>query len=374
MSISTPVWLNSAKTSCRLGTLIMLLSLYHAIVLAGQVTLSWDSNPEPNLGGYRLYYGQSSRNYTANIDVGNQTTYTQSGLEDGVTHYFAVTAYDATRTIESGFSNEASASGSALIEVGEIDINHEWQRVTFTQSFIDPIVLAKPLSFNGTDPALVRIRNIDATGFDIRLQEWDYLDGFHVLESISYLVMEYGRYTLEDGIQVEAGRFDTNHTSSFKTVTFNQTFQTTPVVLTSVSSFNGGDAVVTRIHDISNTNFQFQMQEQEANAQTHITETVSYIAWEISSGIVDNLAFEVNRTADVVTHNPYSISFQGLFADIPVFLADMQTRNGENSANLRWDYKDLFNVDVEVAEEQSMDSETEHTSEMVGYMLFSTLD
>jgi len=50
----------------------------------------------------------ASRNYSANTDVGKQTQYTVTGLEEGKIFYFAVTAYDNTRTIESGFSNEVS--------------------------------------------------------------------------------------------------------------------------------------------------------------------------------------------------------------------------------------------------------------------------
>jgi PKD repeat protein len=86
----------------------VVLFLYSVTVQAGQVTLAWDANTEPMLGGYKVYYGQASGNYTSDIDVGNQTTYTVAGLQDVGTYYFAVKAYDSARTIESGFSNEVS--------------------------------------------------------------------------------------------------------------------------------------------------------------------------------------------------------------------------------------------------------------------------
>ena len=155
MSISAPVWLNSAKTLCRLVALIILLSLHQAIALAGQVTLSWDSNTEPDLGGYRLYYGQSSRNYTANVDVGNQTTHTQSDLEDGVTYYFAVTAYDTNRTTESDFSNEVS------------------QTITPPPPALDADFSANPT--NGTAP--LEITFTDTSTGDISTWSWDFGDG-----------------------------------------------------------------------------------------------------------------------------------------------------------------------------------------------------
>jgi hypothetical protein len=74
-------------------------------VNAASVTLVWDPNGEPDISGYRLYYGKASATYESFIDVGNQTTYNFSDLEDGKAHYFAVTAYDILGH-ESEFSSE----------------------------------------------------------------------------------------------------------------------------------------------------------------------------------------------------------------------------------------------------------------------------
>ncbi len=83
---------------------------YSACVHAGQATLSWDANTESILGGYQLHYGQTSGNYTANVDVGNKTSHTLASLQDGVTYYFALKAHDTTGIIWSDFSNEVSAT------------------------------------------------------------------------------------------------------------------------------------------------------------------------------------------------------------------------------------------------------------------------
>jgi fibronectin type 3 domain-containing protein len=74
-----------------------------------QVTLAWDPNTEPQLAGYKVYFGTSTGVYTTTIDVQNVTTYTVTGLAPGQTYYFAVTAYDGSGD-ESGFSNEVSAA------------------------------------------------------------------------------------------------------------------------------------------------------------------------------------------------------------------------------------------------------------------------
>ena len=72
---------------------------------SAQVTLAWDPNTDPDLAGYKLYYGLLSDQYSYSVDVGNQTSYTLSNLPDGKTYYFAATAYDR-EGYESDFSNE----------------------------------------------------------------------------------------------------------------------------------------------------------------------------------------------------------------------------------------------------------------------------
>jgi len=72
-----------------------------------QVTLAWDQTSDAAAIGYRLYWGTESRQYALLADVGNATSEVVSNLQDGVTYYFAVTAYD-TRGNDSAYSNEVS--------------------------------------------------------------------------------------------------------------------------------------------------------------------------------------------------------------------------------------------------------------------------
>ncbi len=79
--------------------------------LLTQATLIWDPNNEPDLAGYKLYYGLSSGNYPYIVDVGNQTTYTLTDLEVGKTYYITATAYNAAG-LESDYSNEVVFNSS----------------------------------------------------------------------------------------------------------------------------------------------------------------------------------------------------------------------------------------------------------------------
>jgi hypothetical protein len=82
-------------------------------VALGAITLAWDANTQPQVAGYKLYYGTASNAYSDSADVGNPTpsagtvTYTLSGLTEGQTYFIAATVYDASR-LESALSAEVS--------------------------------------------------------------------------------------------------------------------------------------------------------------------------------------------------------------------------------------------------------------------------
>jgi PKD repeat protein len=94
------------------GALFSFVAMYLLMSLSGvasaaQTTLAWDANTQPEVAGYMLHYGTTSGNYAGTIDTGKVTQHTVTGLLDGQTYYFAVTAYDLGRA-QSAFSNEVS--------------------------------------------------------------------------------------------------------------------------------------------------------------------------------------------------------------------------------------------------------------------------
>lgn len=91
---------------------------------AGQVSLAWDASPSPEVTGYRLHYqlGSEALPFTGSgadqgnspVDVGNNLTTSLSGLADGQTYSFTVTAYDAAGN-ESPISNIISVQVPVLV-------------------------------------------------------------------------------------------------------------------------------------------------------------------------------------------------------------------------------------------------------------------
>ena len=80
----------------------------------GTISLAWDANSEPDVAGYRIYYGtnpgscaQHAELQVSNPASGTTVSYTLTGLTKGQTYFIAVTDYDTSNN-ESDFSNEVS--------------------------------------------------------------------------------------------------------------------------------------------------------------------------------------------------------------------------------------------------------------------------
>lgn len=234
----------------------------------------------------------------------------------------------------------------------------------------DRVVVAKPVSYNGTQPCHVRLRNVTAGDFEYKLEEWAYLDGTHTTATTNFVTVRPGDREIQlDGgstYRLKAGTVPVNHT--FSTVSLGSQFTAQPIVLSQSQTFNDSDPVVTRMRNISSTSFQVRLQEEEAKG-THTNETVGYIALQQGVGTVGGTDFEVQRTPQTLKDHWKRIDFSRSY-ESPRFVADLQTFHGSDTAELR--YRNLAGngVELKVEEEQSVDSETGHTTEAVGYAVF----
>ncbi|WP_254820943.1 right-handed parallel beta-helix repeat-containing protein [Haloglomus halophilum] len=267
---------------------------------------------------------------------------------------------------------ERTAGVSVPGEVGSATVEQaaagEWHGVGFERQHEDPVVVSKPLSDSYSDaaPAHVRLNDVSADGFDLKVEEWLYLDGDHRAETAHYLALAAGDYTVDD-LSVDVGRVRTNH--EFSGFSFDQSFDQRPLVFAQCQTYEGPDPVVTRLRNVTADGAEVMVQEEEGEEHGgyHNDETVGYIAIEPGTGTVDDQPFEVG-VADI--HEEWDrIEFEQDYED-PKFVAGIQTFHGPNTANLR--YRDLSasGVEVHVEEEQSQDEETLHRYERVGYAVF----
>ena len=110
---------------------------------------------------------------------------------------------ESSNDIETGHLNESlgymavapdveltDTLGDFLGETGTLNLTNAWTTVALSRQYSKPVVIFGGTSNNDTDPVTIRVRNVTENSFEVRLQEWNYQDGTHGTESVSYVVVE----------------------------------------------------------------------------------------------------------------------------------------------------------------------------------------
>lgn len=274
------------------------------------------------------------------------------------------TVASAPATVAISITGEsAPLGGDAIGQAGRATVvqtsKDEWHGVSFDAAIRDAVVVLGPVSFNGGDPLTTRVRNVTETGFEFQIDEWDYLDGTHVGESVGWLALSAGTHEFASGLTVVASTATVG--TGFASVTFGTELDN-PIVFAEVISGNESDAVTTRISSVTQDGFAVRLQEAEA-AGPHVPETVSWIAVEsLQAG-----GLEVLRSGVDVDHRGSNFDFNMAFGQAPVLIADMQTMFGVDTATLRLSGLDAGGFSTFVEEERSRDIETTHVPEAIGF-------
>jgi fibronectin type 3 domain-containing protein len=83
-----------------------------AATATASASFEWDPNTETDLAGYKIYQGSSSGQYGQPIATlaASSTSYEATGLQNGSTYFFVVTAFDTS-------GNEGSLSDELTIPI-----------------------------------------------------------------------------------------------------------------------------------------------------------------------------------------------------------------------------------------------------------------
>ena len=139
------------------------------------LVVEWQPNSEPDLAGYRIYYGTKSRTYSQVVDVGKVTQYRLGDLQPGTRYFIAVTAYDFSGN-ESNFSDEVSA---------EAQVTSTPEVYLLCQNYPNPISLPSEttISFYLPSKGLISLEIYDILGKRVRLLSQDEMDiGLHTVQ------------------------------------------------------------------------------------------------------------------------------------------------------------------------------------------------
>jgi hypothetical protein len=260
--------------------------------------------------------------------------------------------------------------------------------VPLSNAYVSPVVVCSVRYRQNTLPVVARVSNVTSTSFDVRLQNPS--DAPVVAETVDYLVVEEGVWTI-DGTRLEAWTYLSTVTDSAfsswygEAQSYGQSY-TVPVVLGQVMTENDPDWSVFWSHGSSYTNPPSATVLSTGKAvgedvdKTRADETIGVIVFETGHGTIAGTPFEAALGADsvrgVADSPPYYYAFSSPFASQPeVAVATLAGLDGNNGG---WAQLYAFTpvtssgLLLAIDEDQIGDSERNHTTEQVAYVVFQS--
>lgn len=172
-----------------------------------------------------------------------------------------------------------------------------WTKVNLPAAYTTPIVVFGPLTRNETTAANVRVRNVlgvdpansNRASFEYQVDEWDFQNGSHSAETVSYMVMEEGVFAV-GGQVIQAWRATgvTNApTTEYVAGDYWASdifYEREPAIFAQCVTTAEASSVVARVDAVDTVfdypmNFRLRLTEAENADQTHAAETVHFIVF-----------------------------------------------------------------------------------------------
>ena len=230
---------------------------------------------------------------------------------------------------------------TSTIEYGTIsNLDDDWQTITLSSSFTDPVVIAGDMSYIGGDASVARVRAHPDDGdnisnrFQIKLVEPTNQDGTHTTETISYLVVESGSWDLPDGTHLSAGKQSLSAYESFVSVSIPDG-QDTPTVLTQLQTNANEQYLLTRTDSITDSSFSVMMEAEEGGmSSTPSSEVVGWLAIESgSSSLAGSNKLEANITSANVSSSHTDVTYGSSFSTPNALFAKVATHNDSDTGS-----------------------------------------
>ncbi|WP_146848218.1 DUF1800 family protein [Brevifollis gellanilyticus] len=228
-----------------------------------------------------------------------------------------------------------------------------WTKVNLGTAYTAAAVVFGPLSRADGTAAHIRVRNVlnvdaansNRASFEYQVDEWDFQDGIHGAETVSYMVMEQGVYAIGGQI-VQAGAV-TGVTNTGTTQYVNDSywaadiyFEREPAIFAQCVTAAEASAAIARVDTVDTLldypmNFRLRLTEAENADQTHAGETVHYIVMPGGGGQFmsanTNFRFHAGVSNTLSTSNSV-LTFPNRHAQ-PSFFAAPQGELGATLAN-----------------------------------------
>jgi len=94
------------------------------------------------------------------------------------------------------FAEAETVEEDTGIHVGTLNVHQPdadtWFRVDFDTPIEDVVVIMGPVENEGPHAAMTRVRNVDETGFEFQIDEWEHLDGAHLPVDVTWMAASAG--------------------------------------------------------------------------------------------------------------------------------------------------------------------------------------
>ncbi|NEX21765.1 hypothetical protein G3480_15835 [Thiorhodococcus mannitoliphagus] len=272
-------------------------------------------------------------------------------------------------------------TGDAQLEWGLLrGVDHGWQVLPFAKHYLDPVVIAKPVSSADGDPGVMRLTDVSGDFARLRYQEWDYLDGAHRPEDVFFMVAEAtrpitGPHNL-GGLTIEARKLATSalaRAGEWSGVTFSANLAPDglipPAVFASILSSNDSDAVTTRIDNLGVWGFDLAMDEQKTKRDGHLPERISWIAAQAGQGITSE-GLQIDVFFQSLDDAPRSLSYPRPTCNLhPTVLGDVVSSVELDPVFLRYANPTNTQIELGLTEETSDEGDPFHAPEDVGILI-----
>jgi len=335
----------------------------------------------------RIFDMAGSLEHDTDWVAGNQESVDFTGYSFGV-HLYRV---DAKGGEDEWFDRDfiaVSTYPELQLEVGTVSVGSSWVTVNITKEFQSPIVIIKSVEAKGNpsdaedieDYLVPRVRNVTQESFQVALQGIPKGTPINGEKTVPYIIVERGFHSIGD-FTLWAGTVDTKRASFFANrptaeKIFAMGFVEDPVLFTTISSFDGSDPATTRnkkprdcfIFCINRDDYKkgFRAMIDEPGwtlFSEHANEEISFLA--ITPGLGELAGYKVYvENNKPVTDQARTVNFTGYFDDVPIFISDMQTNDGEDFSIMRYASLTKDSAKIMVAEKAG----GSHNQEMGGFI------
>ncbi len=275
--------------------------------------------------------------------------------------------------------------GELRMEVGSVTVDGTFTTVNLQQSYQNPVVIPFYYENSNSDDISPRLDNVTTNSFDIALQS---PSGASISsDTVHYLVIEQGTFTMPDGTLIEAGTINTSTVSSLSngwsgtTVNFSNTYPSAPAVLHAVQTSNDStwiESWVASPTSASNppslTGFQTSLNGAEA-VNSHSAETIGWVAIETGTGTINGINYEAQRTTDSIRGHDngcYTRSFLNTYSNTPLVIAKQEEMDGNNGGWSVGCSLSTTSIGQHIEEDLVGDWERAHTTETTAFIAFES--